>query len=569
MITFNNIPHLSFKPFKVNVEADLAPTTLKVRNFMYALRNHPDIDWVLNVVRHCTSQTGTRIGITMDKRPYIHKELPLSEDCQSAIFKNCHEGLACGWLLGPYHIDDPQRPEAVVSPMFAVAKKDSDKMRSIHDFKASKINESIDSDYFSPVYGTFEQAKSNLIKCGRGAWQVKHDIDHAFRNVRVHRDDWFFTAFRVGCWIFVDTRLAFGSSSSPWLWNQVVLALLWIVSQLGVKLLTDYVDDFHLCAVTEHEALRQAKIFEDTCKWLGIPLSRSKYRIGQTIEFLGIILCSVTWTIYIAEEKRIALLNLVNEWLDRSTATRREIESLVGKLLWTSRAYRDGGMFCRGLISAFKGQNPFTKLNVKTLTTFQFDLSWWSIVLQSPSKCTITEAPFIPELLFHSDACLFGGGALFQNKWIAINWNSWHDQKRLQMDNLLHINILELLAILVSCASWGHLFKGCRITVYCDNTASVAAVNRRKPDNAVMMSLIRRLFFLEHHFDFRLQARWLAGRTNHSADFLSRDMIASFRAINPLADASPSTARWDLIPHFDDFDITLPSLDEAVFSGCW
>ena len=80
---------------------------------------------------------------------------------------------------------------------------------------------------------------------------AKLDIQHAFRLCPVRPEDWVHLGY---CWLdkyFVDTRLPFGSRSSPFIFYQFAEALLWIlVTVFGIPYVIHYLDDFLLCTVT-------------------------------------------------------------------------------------------------------------------------------------------------------------------------------------------------------------------------------------------------------------------------------------------------------------------------------
>ena len=62
---------------------------------------------------------------------------------------------------------------------------------------------------------------------GQGAFMAKLNIKHAFQLCPVRAEDWVHLGY---CWLnkfFIDTRLPFGSRSSPYIFNQFADALMW------------------------------------------------------------------------------------------------------------------------------------------------------------------------------------------------------------------------------------------------------------------------------------------------------------------------------------------------------
>jgi len=80
---------------------------------------------------------------------------------------------------------------------------------------------------------------------------AKVDIKHAFRLCPVHPADWPLLGYSWLNRFFFDTRLPFGSRSSPFIFNAFADALLWIlVNKFGLSELIHYLDDFFIVGRT-------------------------------------------------------------------------------------------------------------------------------------------------------------------------------------------------------------------------------------------------------------------------------------------------------------------------------
>lgn len=309
------LSHFNFRSL-----AQLSETTLKASAFKDALSGHPNQAWVTQVLLPIVSQEGARIGCTMPFAPAMCKARPLYDQKSAKLYDNCKKGLLNGWLAGPWWFQDPLLPPCIVSPCDAVPKKHSSKMRSVHDLSAGhfSVNDFINKEDFSPKLGTFAQALDN-ITCGRGCWMAIIDVMNAFPHVWVHREDRKFYGFRVGDLVFIDGRLPFGSRSSPYLWQQVETALVWICNSKGVRSIVDYVDDHCLTARSHSTILRYVTIFYQVCEYLGIPVAVQKTQVGQRVVFLGLILDSLLWRVCLEPDSRIRLLAEVRSWLHDGT----------------------------------------------------------------------------------------------------------------------------------------------------------------------------------------------------------------------------------------------------------
>lgn len=68
----------------------------------------------------------------------------------------------------------------------------------------------------------------------------------------------------------------------------------------------------------------------------GIEESEHKaYAPSTSMEFLGIVCDSVMLTLEISDNRMLDIKNLLREWNEKTKATKREIQSLVGKLNFT------------------------------------------------------------------------------------------------------------------------------------------------------------------------------------------------------------------------------------------
>ena len=123
---------------------------------------------------------------------------------------------------GQYKIVD--KKTIVASALGAIPKKDSNKVRLIHDASRPDgltLNDFITKDKFS--YQSLQDAV-DLIK--PGIFMAKADLANAYRLVKIHLSNymatglkWRFSGHQHASYI-VDTRLPYGSSKSPELFNQ-------------------------------------------------------------------------------------------------------------------------------------------------------------------------------------------------------------------------------------------------------------------------------------------------------------------------------------------------------------
>ena len=92
------------------------------------------------------------------------------------------------------------------------------------------------------------------------------------------------------------------------------------------------------------------------------------------------------------------------------------------------------------------------------------------------------------------------------------------------------VNIMakELVPIIISCMVWGSLLKQRSTEFHCDIQGLVAVINKGSSKDAVVMHLLRCIWFFTAVFDIHITATHIAGKLNNAADMLSRNQAAKF-----------------------------------------
>ena len=133
------------------------------------------------------------------------------------------------------------------SPVGSAPKPDGS-VRLILDLSSPRgdaVNEHINQEDFACSYSNFDDAVNIVRKLGRGAWLAKADIKHAFRLCPVRQEQWHLLCYSWHGKYYVDTRLPFGSRSSPYIFNAFADLLAWVLVHVaGIPFLIHYLDDF-------------------------------------------------------------------------------------------------------------------------------------------------------------------------------------------------------------------------------------------------------------------------------------------------------------------------------------
>ena len=130
------------------------------------------------------------------------------------------------------------------------------------------------------------------------------------------------------------------------------------------------------------------------------------------IEFLGVTFDSQTMTMEVTPERVKDMLTELNSWTTKNSATRKELESLIGKLQFTSKCVKPGRTFISRLIQWLRTMNREHKYTI--LTEARKDIAWWGQFLQQHNGVSILWLTKIPKVdkVITTDVCPKGYGGI-------------------------------------------------------------------------------------------------------------------------------------------------------------
>ncbi len=211
--------------------------------------------------------------------------------------------------------------------------------------------------------------------------------------------------------------------------------------------------------------------------------------------------------------------------------TKRQLLSLIGKLIFASRVIKQGRTFVGRLIDLSK---KLKHLHYRTKLSYEAkaDIGWWIQCLHKHNGIHAFPSEWITThtLNLYSDSSDLGIGAVFGSEWFCLAF-----QGSLSWIKTLPINWRELYALVKAIATWGKAIQGKRVTLYIDNQTVVYCINKGASRSPDMMSLIRSLYMLLALYDIECRAIYLSTYENSSADALSRMDICRFRRETPHA----------------------------------
>ena len=150
---------------------------------------------------------------------------------------NLHKEIALGWVVGPY--PSPPLPQFQCHPVGVIP--------YLSYPLGASINDHIPKDPYSLSYVRVDDAIHILQSLGRGAFMAKTDLKSAFRLIPIHPDDWHLQGIHWQSQYYVDMYLPFGLRSAPFLFNQLLDGLQWILkNNYGIQHAIHILDDFFI-----------------------------------------------------------------------------------------------------------------------------------------------------------------------------------------------------------------------------------------------------------------------------------------------------------------------------------
>jgi hypothetical protein len=426
-------------------------------------------------------------------------------------------------MAGPF-VNNPLSLPLTLSPLNSVPKKDLSKRRVISDLSfpyPTSVNDGIPKgaylgDSFDLAFPSVDVFAARIREVGPSGMLFKKDLQRAYRQFRVDPGDSHLLGYQWKGSIYIDLALAMGVRSAAYLCQRVTSALSYIYTSMGYHL-TNYIDDLAVC-VPASVADTAYNTLSNLLKDLGVEEAVEKsHPPSKTMEFLGVQFSVTDMTMSVTQDRIQEIISLVDNWLFKRKATKRELQSLIGKLQFVAKCVRAGRIFISRLLSILpslrKSNHRFHVNN-----EIKKDLFWWKSFLITFNGVTIIPDVIWsdPDALLSTDACLTSMGGHCGKEYFSCDFPSdilaaGHD-----------INILELYTVMVAVKVWSSKLTNRRIQINCDNQASVMVINSGRTKNKVMLAILREIAFNTAKSNCQIKAVHIQGVNNRFSDLLSR-----------------------------------------------
>ena len=169
----------------------------------------------------------------------------------------------------------------------------------------------------------------------------------------------------------------FGLLCAPFIFNRSFNDIVRMMACRGFCAVVNYLDDFLIIGRTKEECQPGLVTLINLLHYLGFNVSwRKVVSPTQHITFLGIELDSSTMSLRLPKDKLNWLIDLVNTFSHKASASKCQLQSLAGSLNFACQVVHGDRTFLRRVIDCF---NKLTHSSHRCClsTDFCTDVSWW------------------------------------------------------------------------------------------------------------------------------------------------------------------------------------------------
>ena len=277
--------------------------------------------------------------------------------------------------------------------------------------------------------------------------------------------------------VFAFRALPFGLNLSPWAFTRLMDAVMGLVRRQTSSEVSNYLDDI-LQKNTNPEVLRaDLAVMQSTLQRLGwlVNLEKSDLIPSQVFSHLGMLFRTLPATVELTAKRRNKLLTAVRQLQTQTLTTPREIAMVIGLCSSAAELVPSGRLAVRPLQWAFQDLWRPTSQDWDVILPLSEDLrralTPWTRELWLSSAVPISPPP--PDVSLCTDASLAGWGAHLLPTFETAH-GIWSPE-----ESLLHINLLELLAVFRALLCWHEKLRGRAVMLLTDNTTVVAYVKHQ------------------------------------------------------------------------------------------
>ena len=353
--------------------------------------------------------------------------------------------------------------------------------------------------------------KGRRINCG--SYMSKVDLARAYRQLPSDPFDWSLLGLSWELATFIDLAIPFGLRHGAMACQRVTEAICFIRRQCATTL--PYIDDFGGSASkSKRQANNQYLMLKTVILELGLAISWDKCEPPtRFMTWVGTTFDSLLMVMSIERDKIEEALDLCIRYLASDQISLHDLESLLGKLLYSSKLANPAQRF---LNRTLHFRRSFASPRPKDIPQdVKEDLHWFRRFLPHYNGRAISLSRLHPSQHLYTDTSLVGGGAYIRGHEFSTVWPQdvvlWE----------VAINELELFTVLVALRRWSPFLSGCTTQVWTDHQTCVTCLRSGKSRNPFLAACLRELWHICATEDIYLLFSHIPGADNQTADLLS------------------------------------------------
>ena len=455
-------------------------------------------------------------------RPYLTRK-PTVTSCYVHPHRNSYLLEALHQMLDKKAVEVVQNPQSLgfYNRLFLVPKPNN-RWRPILDL--SKLNNYLKTQSFKME--TPETIRTSL---QTGEWMTSIDFKDAYFHIPINSQSRKYMRFHIQDKTYQFKALPFGLSTAPMEFTVVAKEVKWLAMREGIRI-HQYLDDWLVRATSHRVCLQQTKNLVLLCRELGWLVNEDKSELEPKVfNFVGYQFNLKEGRVRPTTERWQTLQSKILEILSNPIYPVQKLMSLIGLLTATEKQVHLGRLHMRPIQWHLKNNWRVPESLEKIIPipkSLHPHLKWW---LEEDN--VVTGQPLHPlehALQIFTDASKEGWGAHLNEHMARGSWSL--------RESKLHINYLELKAVLLALQEFQALCMNKVVLVATDNTTVVAYINKEGGmKSGPLCALLWRILTLCTRNQVTLKARHIPGRLNVIADKLSRlgQTIQTEWSLNP------------------------------------
>ena len=430
-------------------------------------------------------------------------------------------------VTGPF--ESSPFENVMLSPMMTSPKKPSSR-RTVFDasFGLYSLNmntpeKAYHDQEYEFQFPTIDNYADIIAQLGPGCFMWKRDLSRFFLQLKIDPFEYDRLGFVWRSKLFLFVSFVWGCRHAGYAGQWLTTAVAFIVAQIGLEQtgvlfqILNYADDFAGVELCKDRAQLSFATLGDLLTDIGLAESKSKACApATTMTYLGVSFDTVNMCICVDSEKLVEIKAELQKWSRKTVAKKFELQSILGKLLWVSRAVRFSRIFVARIIAEVR---KLKKQSDKTTLSREIrkDFLWWENFIDVFSGVEIIPAP-TASLAVYGDACVQGGGSWYPA--VGEYFSMLFPDYMCSPDTPIHIK--EFVIVILCVRLWGEQWSGQRIVIYCDNDSVCDTCCYQKPKDLKMQQLLREFLYWVCKYNFFPIVHKIGTKENCHADYISR-----------------------------------------------